>query len=80
MMQAIFRCAAQVRHLVDLRRYARLLHEGAGHVLEQRLQVHFLLVVRAERRARLLADDGEHRGVIQPRIVEAVQQVDRTGA
>ena len=44
-------------------------------VLVERLQVDLLLVVRAERRALLLADDREHRHVVELRVVEAVQQV-----
>lgn len=39
----------------------------------------FLLVAAAERRAGLLADDREHRLVVELRVVQAVQQVDRTG-
>ena len=47
-------------------------------VLEQRQQVDLLLVVAAERRAGLLADDGDHRLMVELGVVEAVQQVDRT--
>ena len=46
-------------------------------VLEQRDQVDLLLVVAAERRARLLADDRDDRRVVELRVVEAVQEVDR---
>ena len=56
----------------------------AGHrdevrrdVLEQRLQIHFLLIMRADRGARLLADDGDDRHVVHLRVVEPVQQMDR---
>ena len=51
-----------------------------GDVLEERQQVDLLLVVAAERGARLLADDGDHRLVVELRVVEAVQQVDGAGA
>ena len=63
-------CAGVGRHLAVLVR----------DVLEQRLQVDLLLVVAAERHARLLADDREHRLVVELRVVEAVQEVDRAGA
>ena len=46
-------------------------------VLEQRQQVDLLLIVAAERRASLLADDGDHRLVVELGVVEAVEQVDR---
>jgi hypothetical protein len=52
----------------------------AGHVLEQRLQVDLLLVGAAHRAARRLADDRDHRHVVEFRVVEAVQQVDRARA
>jgi hypothetical protein len=51
-----------------------------GHVLEEGVQVDLLLVVRAEREALLLADDGQHRRVVELRVVEAVQEVDRSRA
>ena len=54
--------------------------EVGGDVLEQRLQVDFLLVVRADRRARLLADDGDHRHVVHLGVVQPVQQMDRARA
>ncbi len=65
--------------MADLRRRACLLHEGAGDILEQVREVGFLLVVATERRARLLADNGEHRLVVEPRIVQPVEQVDGAG-
>src|SRR4051794_9241868 len=52
------------------------LYERAGDVLVERVEVDLLLVVGPERRARLLADDRHHRLVIQPRVVEPVEQVD----
>lgn len=71
------RAVDQVAHL---RRRARLLHELAGHVLEQGDQVDLLLVVRAQRRALLLSDDGDHGLVIELGIVQAIEQVDGAGA
>ena len=47
------------------------------HVLEQRLEVDLLLVVGAERHPLLLADDRDDGRVVELRVVEAVQQVDR---
>ena len=69
-----------VHHVAHLRRHGDRLHVFGGDVLEQALQVDLLLVVAAERRARLLADDGDHRLVVRLRVVEPVEQVDRAGA
>jgi hypothetical protein len=44
-------------------------------ILEQGDQIDFLLIAAAERRPRLLPDDGEHRLVIELGVVEPVQQV-----
>ena len=66
--------------MAHLRRRAGLLHEGAGHVLEHADQIDFLLIVAAERRAGLLPGDGQHRHVVHPRVVQAGDQVRRTGA
>ena len=57
-----------------------MLHVLAGDVLEQRDEIDLLLVVAAERRARLLADDRDHRLVIELGVVEAVEQMDRARA
>ena len=47
--------------------------------LNRRRQVDLLLVVAAEAGARLLADDRQHRLVVELGVVEAVEQVDRAG-
>jgi hypothetical protein len=44
----------------------------ARDVLEQRLEVDLLLIIRADRGARGLADDRDHRLVIHLRVVQAV--------
>ena len=49
-------------------------------VLEQVLQVHFLLVARAKGCASLLAHQCNHRHVIELGIVEAIEQMDRPGS
>ncbi len=46
-------------------------------VLEERDEIDFLLVIAAERRARLLADDRDDRLVIHLRVVKSVEQMDR---
>ncbi|MNL14277.1 hypothetical protein D3C87_1352090 [compost metagenome] len=46
------------------------------HVLEQADQVYLLLIVAAQRAARLLAHDGHDRLVVQLGVVQPVQQVD----
>ncbi len=48
-----------------------------GDILEQRLQVDFLLVACADGGARLLANDSHDRYVIHLRVVQTVQQMDR---
>ena len=57
-----------------------LLDERSGHVLEHARQIDFLLIMAAERGARLLAGDRQHRHVIQPRVIEAGDQVRGAGA
>ena len=52
----------------------------AGDILEERLQIDFLLILAADRGRRGLADDGDDRLVIHLGVVEAVEQVDRAGA
>jgi hypothetical protein len=64
-----------VDEMPHLRRRKRLLDERASNVLEQTDKVYFLLVVAAERVARLLSYNGEHRHVIEPRVVEPGYQV-----
>lgn len=64
-----------VNEVADLCRHSSLMDELAGNILEQRRQVDLLLVVAADCRARLLADDGKDRLVIHARIVETGDQV-----
>src|SRR5947209_3107726 len=71
---------AAVDQVPDLRRVARQLAVLVRDVLEERLQVDLLLVAPAERRPRLLADEREHGLVVELRVVQAVQEVDRAGA
>ena len=56
------------------------LHVVGRHVLEEAQEVDLLLIVAAEPRPSLLADDRDHRRVVEPRVVEAVQKVDRAGS
>ncbi len=49
-------------------------------VLEERDQVDLLLVLAAERHPLLLADDRDHGRVVELRVVEAVQEMDRARA
>jgi hypothetical protein len=60
-------------------RVGRHVHVLVRDVLEERRQVDFLLVIAAERGHRLLADDCDDRLVVELRVVEPVQQVDRAG-
>jgi len=69
-----------IDHMPHLRRHARLLHVGARHILEHRREIDFLLIMRAERRARLLPDYREHRHVIHSRVIESRNQMRGTRA
>ena len=69
-----------VDEVPNLRRVRRHVHELVRDVLEERRQVHLLLVVAAERGHRLLTDDRDDRLMIELRVVEPVQEVDRPGA
>jgi hypothetical protein len=69
-----------VDQVARLRRHHQRLHELAGDVLVERVEVDLLLVVGAERAAGLLADDRHHRLVVELGVVEAVEEVDGAGA
>ena len=66
----------QVRHL---RGHGCGLDKGARHVLQKRLKINVLLVMRPHRGPRLLADQRDHRHVVAPGVVKTVEQVDRAG-
>jgi hypothetical protein len=68
-----------VDEVLRLLRRHQDLDELRRDVLEQRLEVDLLLVAAAERHRLLLADDRDDRLVVELGVVEAVQQVDRTG-
>ena len=69
-----------IDQMPDLRRRGRLHDVGAGDILEHRDQVEFLLILSAQRVARLLADDREHRLMVQQRVVKAGDQMRGAGA
>ena len=52
----------------------------AGHILEKRLQVDLLLILAADGGRRRLADDSDDRLVVHLRVIQAVEQMNRTGA
>ena len=56
------------------------LHVLVRDVLEQALEVDLLLVVAAHAGPRLLADDRQHRLVVELGVVEPVQEMNRAGA
>ena len=66
--------------MARLGRFGDHLYVRAGNVFEECHQVEFLLIVGPQAHACLLADNGHHRHVVFARIVEAVEQMDRTGA
>ncbi len=68
------RAIDEMRHLLHRHRD---LHELGRDVLEQRQQVDLLLVMAPERHPLLLADDGQHRRMVELGVIEPVEQVDR---
>ena len=68
-----------VDQMAHLRGHRGLLDEGAGDVLEHRNEIEFLLIVAAQRGARLLSGDGEHRHVVHARVVQAGDQMRSAG-
>ena len=73
------RCDANgpIDQMPHLARHARRRDVVGGHVLEQGLQIDFLLIARADRGARLLTDDGDDGNMVHLRVVETVQEMDR---
>ena len=63
--------------MAHLHRRGASLYIVACDVLEERVQIDFLLEVSSKRRAHRLADDGQNRLMIQLRVVEPVQKMDR---
>ncbi len=59
-----------IDQMAHLRRRGGLRDEGAGDVLEQARQIDFLLIVAADRVARLLTGNGEDRHVVEPRVIK----------
>ena len=47
-------------------------------ILKQRVQIHFLQIIAADRRRRLLSDQRDDGNVIELRVVESCQQMNRT--
>jgi hypothetical protein len=69
-----------INQMPHLRRRRCLLHEGAGDILEQADEIHFLLIVAANRVAGLLTYDCQDRHMIKARVVKAGYQVRSAGA
>jgi hypothetical protein len=57
-----------------------LLHKCAGDILEQRWKVDLLLIMAAERGAGLLPGDGEHRHVVEARVIKPGHQMRGAGS
>ena len=66
-----------VEHGGKLGRGHHRLHELVRHVFEQRLQIDFLLKIATHGGRRSLAHDGHDWLMVELRIVESVQQMDR---
>ena len=60
-----------VDEMAHLRRHHCLLDEFAGDILEHVGDVDLLLVLPADRRARLLAGDRQHGHLVEPRVIKA---------
>src|SRR5438105_2891502 len=59
---------------------AKLLNVIAGDVLEQADEVDLLLIKAAQAAALLLADNRQYGGVVHPRVIETVEQMDSARA
>ena len=70
---------ASSTHVVDVGRPHDALVVG-GHVHEQLVQVHVLLVMGADQVVEGVAGDRQHRLAVALGVVEAVEQVDAAGA
>ena len=66
-----------VDQVADLAGLGGHLHVLVRHVLEERGEIHLLLVVAAEAEPGLLADDRDDRLMVELRVVQTVEQVDR---
>ena len=64
-----------VDEMGNLRRNEGRLDERARDILEKRLQIEVLLVVRADRGARLLSDEGEHGLMVELSVVQSVEEM-----
>jgi hypothetical protein len=78
---ALGRCDAHgaIDDMPRLRGRVDGVHVLARDVGEERFQRHFLLIAAADRGESLLADDGDYRLMVELRVVQAVEQVDRAG-
>ena len=54
------------------------MHVFRGHILEERLQIDFLLVRAAHGHPRRLPDNGHHRLVIELGVIESVEKMNRS--
>jgi hypothetical protein len=62
-----------------LRRMHASVAKGRRYILEKALQIHLLLIVASERRARLVAHDREHGLVVLTCVVESACDCSRVG-
>ena len=72
--------ASPIDEVADLRRLHRDLDEFVGDVLEQGRQVDLLLVIAPESGPGLLPHDRDHRLMVELGVVQAVEQMDGSGA
>ena len=79
--RALSQCDAHgaIDRVADLGWIVDHLQESAGDVLEEGRQIDFLLVAASPRHLRDIADDRDHRLVIEARVIEAIEQVDGAG-
>ena len=68
-----------VDEMPDLPGGHRRLHKFRGNIFEEALQIDFLLIRTAHRQARRLSDDRYDRLMIELRVIEAIEKVNRSG-
>jgi hypothetical protein len=69
-----------IDEMPHLLRIGHHVHKFVRDIFVQRDEIDFLLVLAAERRARLLSDDRDNRLMIHLRVIEAIQEMDRARA
>src|SRR6185437_14726215 len=67
-----------IDHMTGSRRIYQAVAVLARDILEQGVEIHFLLITATERHRRRLSDDREHVLMIHLRVIQTVEEMDRT--